>query len=1506
MVSPTPNTPPPVEPRHRPVSGAVTETAVEVVHAAEVLVERAVVAAERSLMRRIGLRGLRVVLAALRALGWLAVLAYFVFCLTFLATRYYVLPHIGDWRNRIEDAASGALQASVSIGHLEADWDGLDPRLVLQDVTLKDRGGETALALPKVEVVLSWTTLLAWQPRVHTLTVFSPEIEVRRLHDRNWTIAGFSLEPQQPASDNGLLDWVLAQRYISVRDARVHFVDEAGDAPAIGASTAAPSAAAAAPAALAPAPAAAPVASTAPMPVVPDAATAAQASPPSATARSPGATPAPAPAPAEALADLPAAPPARQIEFTDVNLLLTHGLRRHRLALRLRPPADLAGPVDLRAELTQSWRTPAARLDSWSGRLFAEFTAADLARLDALTHLVPAPAHIEQATGALRAWIDFAGARVQRVRADVALTDVAAQLRPDLDPLRLRLLEGRLTQSEWTDGDGQSQEIALSGLHMEGGPDVHLPPTDLLMRTTRGPAAGGAPPAELVHVEASRIVLGDWSHFARQLPLPADWLALIERTAARGTLEDLRANWGGSAGPGRVYALRTRFSGLGFTLGPAAPAAGTAPPESSGAPAPADTAAPTTSAAPVYTVENLAGNVDLDQRSGSLRLDTNNARLGLPALFDNGPLALDTLAARVRWTRESPTRLAIDVDAFSAANADLDVNATGAYAATDGEPARLDLSGRVTRARLNALYRYVPRVTAAPARAWIRGALIDGNVTEGAFYLHGDPRRFPFADPHDGEFHAALHVQEARMDVAPRVSEATLAAGNTAGPWPQLSAIDGDVIFDRNRVTINATRARAYGYELSGISGRVADLDKPDQHLRIEAQGSGPLAEILRYLAASPVNGLTGGWLGSSEASGPARLKMRLDVPLAHSIDTTVAGSLALRNDNLTLRQEVAPFTGLTGELGFTHRGVEFNGLTAGYLGGEVRVNGRTLDDGTIEIQANGSATGQGAKRQIGLPLLRHLLDHTRGSLHYATTVTIRRGTLGLLVDSDLGGLAVDLPEPFRKAAAELRPLHVEFVPVAGAAPLRDTVRVTLAKDLGVELHRVAAGDSMHIERGAVAIGAKASVPDAGLLLLVDLPHVDVDRWQRLLALNAPAGSAADTLPTAPTPRPAVPGSDTDALDLLVVHAGDLTVSGKTLTNVSLSARRDPEQGWFADIDADQASGAVHWTSAHGTTPGRAVARLAKLSIPETEKKQVSDLLDAPPGDFPALDIVVDQLDLGASKVGRLELEAQNTTVGGNNNWLLQKLVVTNPDGKLTGTGSWQREGVLAGRKMSLKVALSFSNAGGILTRFGLPGTIKNGSGKLEGDLAWRGSPLSIDYPSLSGKLHLQMEKGQFLKAEAGAAGRLLGVFSLQSLAHRVTGDFSDIFGAGFAFDSIGASATIVNGNLSTDDFIMKGLNAVVRVKGEADLNGETQNLEVVVIPEINTVSASLGLALVNPAIGLGSFVANYVLRKPLTAALTKYYQITGSWSDPQVKKVATAGRPDAAPQPAAGDKPAS
>ena len=107
-----------------------------------------------------------------------------------------------------------------------------------------------------------------------------------------------------------------------------------------------------------------------------------------------------------------------------------------------------------------------------------------------------------------------------------------------------------------------------------------------------------------------------------------------------------------------------------------------------------------------------------------------------------------------------------------------------------------------------------------------------------------------------------------------------------------------------------------------------------------------------------------------------------------------------------------------------------------------------------------------------------------------------------------------------------------------------------------------------------------------------------------------------------------------------------------------------------------------------------------------------------------------------------------------------------------------------------------------------------------------------------------------------------------------------------FAFDAINASVQLQNGVASTHDFKMRGLNATVLMEGSANVAQETQNLRVLVLPEINAAGASVMYALLaNPAIGLGTFLAQMVLREPLAKAFSYEYQVTGSWDDPQVSK---------------------
>jgi uncharacterized protein YhdP len=136
----------------------------------------------------------------------------------------------------------------------------------------------------------------------------------------------------------------------------------------------------------------------------------------------------------------------------------------------------------------------------------------------------------------------------------------------------------------------------------------------------------------------------------------------------------------------------------------------------------------------------------------------------------------------------------------------------------------------------------------------------------------------------------------------------------------------------------------------------------------------------------------------------------------------------------------------------------------------------------------------------------------------------------------------------------------------------------------------------------------------------------------------------------------------------------------------------------------------------------------------------------------------------------------------------------------------------------------------------------------------------------------------------------------LQSLPRRLTLDFRDVFTEGFPFDFLRGDVKIEQGVAFTNNLQMKGVNAAVLMEGTANIAKETQNIKVVVVPEINAGTASLVAAVINPAIGLGTFLAQLILRRPVIEAATQEFQITGAWVEPQITRIK---RPVAA-QPAA------
>ncbi|TXT36506.1 MAG: hypothetical protein FD135_4229 [Comamonadaceae bacterium] len=374
----------------------------------------------------------------------------------------------------------------------------------------------------------------------------------------------------------------------------------------------------------------------------------------------------------------------------------------------------------------------------------------------------------------------------------------------------------------------------------------------------------------------------------------------------------------------------------------------------------------------------------------------------------------------------------------------------------------------------------------------------------------------------------------------------------------------------------------------------------------------------------------------------------------------------------------------------------------------------------------------------------------------------------------------------------------------------------------------------------------------------------------------------------------------------LAVRAESLVAGGRQFNHMVVGGGRDGSL-WRANLDAQELNGYLEFRQGSGqavdSSAGRVYARLARLSITPAQATEVEALLDAQPASLPALDIVVDDFELRGKHFGRLEVDATNRMATGNSDatgvreWRLHKFNLSVPEATLTANGQWARSSApdaMAGstpsamadrRRTVLNFKLDVADGGALLTRLGMKDVVRQASGKLEGQVAWLGSPLKLDYPTLGGAFTVNIASGQFLKADPGIA-KLLGVLSLQSLPRRLTLDFRDVFSEGFAFDFLRGDVSVEHGMARTNNLQMKGVNAAVLMEGQADIARETQDLKVVVVPEINAGTASLIASVINPAVGLGSFLAQVFLRRPLIESNTRELHVTGSWTDPQVAQV--------------------
>lgn len=1183
---------------------------------------------------------------------------------------------------------------------------------------------------------------------------------------------------------------------------------------------------------------------------------------------------------------------APALALGQVDVLMRNGNWRHSVRIEATPPPEWGDRFLLAGLLREPLlSTSSGRWQQWSGQIYANFSRVDVSRL---RRHADVGIDIAQGRGALRAWGDVQRGQLVGGTADVALADVNATLGTHLQPLALPAVQGRLGGRR----RAGSFEFSTQGLQFVTDDGLRWPGGNLRLKyTDAGKAA-----REQGEFEADRLDLAALARIADRLPLGEAMHGALRTYAPQGLVEVVHATWKGPFLTPQRYQVRGRVTGL--ALGDAAPAAiaGAAP-------------------APTPGLRGATVDFDMTQSEGRASVGIEAGALVLPGVFEDPVLPLDRFSGAARWQLDGE-RIALQLSDIRFANADAQGEAranwhTSDPAQTGGRsrfPGVLDLSGTLSRADGARVHRYLPLSIAPDARHYVRDAVVAGTASAVDFRVKGDLHDMPFNDPRQGEFRIAARVKDVTYAfVPPRLQP----AGDL--PWPALTQLAGELVFERSSMRIKGASSRFSGFpglKAGKVEAHIADL--AHTVVDVSADARGPLAEMLALMASSPLGGMTSHALGRASATGNADLRLRLNLPISEMRKSRVQGSVTLADNDVRITPDTPMLARARGSVQFSESGFSLSGVQARALGGSARLEGgmRALPPGAapaesaLQLRVQGVASAEGLRQARELGFLSQLARKASGSTPYALTLGLRRGVPEVLVTSNLQGLALALPAPLTKAADTALPLRFEnqltreaLAPVVAGVkelPLQDRLLLDLGSLGSMAYVRDLSGPEPRVLRGAIAVGLApgefAPLPEHGVAANINLAQVDADAWESVL-LSPAAGGAAAAAPASGAAQDYLPTT-------LAVRARELVVQGRTLHNVVLGGSRH-DAIWRANLDASELNGYGEYrqAAAQDAGAGRLFARLARLTVPQSEATQVEALLEEQPGNLPALDIVVDDFELRGRKLGRLEIEAQNRVVDGvQREWRLGKFNMATPEAMLTASGNWAPSSAPAAgaaarppkRRTALSFRLDIRDSGELLRRFGMPDVVRRGKGRMEGQVAWQGAPLSPDYRSMTGQINLNVESGQFLKAEPGLA-KLLGVLSLQSLPRRLTLDFRDVFSDGFAFDFVRGDVHIEQGVAITNNLQMKGVNAAVLMEGRADIAHETQDLHVVVVPEINAMTASLVATAINPVMGLGSFLAQVFLRGPLIAAATQEFHIDGTWADPRVTRLARRGRGEGA-----------
>lgn len=845
----------------------------------------------------------------------------------------------------------------------------------------------------------------------------------------------------------------------------------------------------------------------------------------------------------------------------------------------------------------------------------------------------------------------------------------------------------------------------------------------------------------------------------------------------------------------------------------------------------------------------------------------------------NRPLIFNDFTGEIEVS-ESPQGVSLFLKAISTELEGLFLSGEGLLSFPTGSDPLIVLDVDFYSEDVRPIKSYMPvNVMEAGLVMWLEDAIIAGEVTKGVFTWDGPLTALPYKDD-EGLFEIRFDAEEAILQVDKN--------------WPIIQDIKGHFHLNPKLITVTAEYGNIYGNTITYTQVHVdIPYDQDAFTVRVEGSAHGDLSDGLNFLAYSPLQMYVKRaqdqvYHGDLVASGDMAVNLSLYLPFFSEEEAVVSGNVSLSESRLDFRDWLMDVNHVSGNIGFSETSIFGKSLSGKLWNNPIQIDivpQKVSEGSRTTVNVSGVVDHQILEDRWPQP--QGFWSSVSGSPNYLAQIIFE--PLGskthnrLVLSSTLQGVTIDLPQPYGKFSESVAPLTIEFPfhPPENKTIERTQVMVDYNNILSAAMQwerseytnfeNTFSSGHIFLGEGLVTIPAQP-----GLLISGSVPHFSWELWEPVV--DRIQSYHADHIDQDVTQR---------VLREIDVRIQELTAKGYQWPNTHLNITRHSDY-WLFALDGESLHGEVSYPDDLSERPviadfekfyGHKNKEISGESVSDSDSIEESKEKDPfNPSEFPSLLFTCADCRLNDRDLGSVELQLTPDDEG----LAFERFIVQGPT-SIEAVGYWGNPANES--PVTFEGQFETEDVGDAFESFQLKPLIMDSRAQGDFFLHWSGGLNNPNLSTLEGNFKLNMQEGRIPDIETGP-GRLLGLFSLDSLIRRLQLDFSDLYQKGLAFDTLSGSFQVESGRIHTDDMQLQGPAARVQIAGETNVAEQNYDAQIVFMPYISSAAPIAATVVAGPVIGAAFWALETVARPLLGHATAIRYNVSGSWADPQLERL--------------------